>query len=107
MAAFASLIVAGLFCPSTAYSTTNKNVTQIELHWLERDGKALGTDERLAEHVLSAQWPKEGTAFGWVCCGGGSRQLVRGTWRDEMGRGRDQTIAAACRRGGQAGLMAG
>ncbi|WP_054309893.1 siderophore-interacting protein [Mesorhizobium sp. 1M-11] len=83
------------------------NATQIELHWLERGGKAPGTDGRLAEQVLSAEWPKEGTAFGWFAAEAEAAKLVRETWRGQMGLGRDQTIAAAYWRRGQAGLMAG
>lgn len=83
------------------------NVTQIELRWLERDGKAPGTDERLAEQTLSAAWPKEATAFGWFAAEAEAAKLVRETWRGQMGLGRDQTIAAAYWRRGQAGLMAG
>lgn len=83
------------------------NVTQIELCWLERDGKAPGTDGRLAEQILSARWPENGTAFGWFAAEAEAAKLVRTTWRDQMGLGRDQTIAAAYWRRGQAGLMAG
>ncbi|HEV2504004.1 MAG TPA: siderophore-interacting protein [Mesorhizobium sp.] len=83
------------------------NVTQIELHWLERNGKAPGMDGRLAEQVLSVQWPGQGTAFGWFAAEAEAARLVRTTWRDQMGLGRDQTIAAAYWRRGQAGLMAG
>lgn len=83
------------------------NATQIELRWLERNGKAPGTDGRLAEQVLSAEWPKEGTAFGWFAAEAEAAKLVRETWRGQMKLDRDQTIAAAYWRRGQAGLMAG
>lgn len=83
------------------------NNTGIELHWLEREGRAAGTDERLARSVLSVEWPKEGALFGWFAAEAKAAKLVRDEWRGRMGLGRDQTLAAAYWRRGTAGLMAG
>jgi len=83
------------------------NATQIELHWLERNGKAAATDERLAGEVLSVQWPRDGSTFGWFAAEASAAKTVRDHWRETMALGRDQTLAAAYWRRGTAGLMAG
>lgn len=83
------------------------NATQIELHWLERNGASAGTDDRLARQVLSVKWPRKGTAFGWFAAEAAATRIVRDQWRGEMGLSRDQTLAAAYWRRGVAGLMAG
>lgn len=83
------------------------NATEIELHWLERNGVPAGEDDRLAREVLSVQWPQYGSAFGWFAAEAEAAKTVRDQWRGPMGRGRDQTIAAAYWRRGTAGLMAG
>ncbi len=82
------------------------NATQIELRWLERNGKAAGTDERLAAEVLSMEWP-QGSTFGWFAAEAAAAKVVRDRWRGAMRLGRDQTLAAAYWRRGAAGLMAG
>jgi NADPH-dependent ferric siderophore reductase len=83
------------------------NATQIELHWLERNGKAAAMDGRLAGEVLSVQWPRDGSTFGWFAAEATPAKTVRDHWRGAMGLGRDQTLAAAYWRRGAAGLMAG
>ncbi len=83
------------------------NTTQIELHWLERNGTPAGADGRLARLVMSVQWPLEGSSFGWFAAEAEAARMVREQWRGTMGLGRDQTLAAAYWRRGAAGLMAG
>jgi NADPH-dependent ferric siderophore reductase len=83
------------------------NVTEIELNWLEREGRAAGADERLARQVMSVEWPREGATFGWFAAEATPAKIVRDHWRGAMGLGRDQTLAAAYWRRGTAGLMAG
>ncbi|MEO9340433.1 siderophore-interacting protein [Mesorhizobium sp. SB112] len=83
------------------------NATEIELHWLERNGISAGADERLARKILSVRWPQEGSSFGWFAAEASAAKTVRDQWRGAMGLGRDQTIAAAYWRRGAAGLMAG
>lgn len=84
-----------------------ENATQIELHWLERNGTPAGADERLAKLVLSVQWPLEGSTFGWFAAEAEAAKMVREQWRSTMGLSRDQTLAAAYWRRGASGLMAG
>jgi len=86
---------------------TVANATQIELHWLERNGVPAATDERLARQVLSVQWPQDGSTFGWFAAEAAAARTVRDHWRGAMGLSRDQTLAAAYWRLGTAGLMAG
>jgi NADPH-dependent ferric siderophore reductase len=83
------------------------NATQIELHWLERNGMAAGTDERLARQILSVEWSQNCSAFGWFAAEASAAKIVRDQWRGMMRLGRDQTLAAAYWRRGAAGLMAG
>jgi NADPH-dependent ferric siderophore reductase len=83
------------------------NATQIEVCWLERQGAPAGADGRLARQMLSVEWPREGTSFGWFAAEAAVAKVVRDQWRGAMGLGRDQTIAAAYWRRGTAGLMAG
>jgi NADPH-dependent ferric siderophore reductase len=83
------------------------NATGIELHWLTRDGVAAGEDRLLAEAVRSVAWPQNGSAFGWFAAEAAAAKIVREYWRDTLGLGRDQTLAAAYWRRGSAGLMAG
>ncbi|MDF3151018.1 siderophore-interacting protein [Mesorhizobium sp. XAP10] len=83
------------------------NGTGIEVHWLTRDGVAAGEDRLLAEAVRSVAWPQDGSAFGWFAAEAAAAKIVRECWRDTLGLGRDQTLAAAYWRRGSAGLMAG
>ncbi|RUT89175.1 MULTISPECIES: siderophore-interacting protein [unclassified Mesorhizobium] len=83
------------------------NATRIEVHWLTRDGVAAGEDRLLAEAVRSVAWPQGGSAFGWFAAEAAAAKIVREYWRDTLGLGRDQTLAAAYWRRGSAGLMAG
>ncbi|MER9297902.1 siderophore-interacting protein [Mesorhizobium sp. M0621] len=86
---------------------TIDNTTGIELHWLTRDGVPAGEDRLLAEAVRSVAWPQGGSAFGWFAAEAAAAKIVREYWRDTLGLGRDQTLAAAYWRRGSAGLMAG
>jgi NADPH-dependent ferric siderophore reductase len=52
-------------------------------------------------------WPRDGSAFGWFAAEAAAAKSVREYWRDTLGLGRDQTLAAAYWRRGAAGLMAG
>ncbi len=83
------------------------NATGIEVRWLERGGRAAGTDARLAEQVLAVEWPEQGVTFGWFAAEADAARIVRDEWRTNRGLGRDQTLAAAYWRRGTAGLMAG
>lgn len=83
------------------------NATGIELHWLTRDGVPAGEDRLLAEAVRSVQWPEDVSAFGWFAAEAAAAKTIREYWRDTLGLGRDQTLAAAYWRRGAAGLMAG
>ncbi len=83
------------------------NATGIELHWLTRDGVPAGEDRLLAEAVRSVAWPQDGSAFGWFAAEAAAAKSVREHWRDTMGLGRGETLAAAYWRRGAAGLMAG
>ena len=83
------------------------NATGIELHWLTRDGVPAREDKLLAEAVRSVAWPKDVSTFGWFAAEAAAAKIVREHWRDTLGLGRDQTLAAAYWRRGSAGLMAG
>lgn len=83
------------------------NRTRIELNWIYRNGVAAGADERLANAVLSVQWPLGPISFGWFAAEAIAAKRVRDRWRSELGLGRDQTLAAAYWRRGVSGLMAG
>lgn len=83
-----------------------ENATDIELHWLARDGVPAGDDPRLADAIRSVAWPQNGSAFGWFAAEANAARIIREYWRDTLGLGRDQTLAAAYWRRGAAGLMA-
>ena len=82
------------------------NATNIELHWLTRDGVPAGEDRLLAEAVQSVAWPQTGSAFGWFAAEAAAAKIVREHWRGTLALGRDETLAAAYWRRGAAGLMA-
>ncbi|WP_245455843.1 SIP domain-containing protein [Mesorhizobium sp. M7A.F.Ca.US.008.03.1.1] len=65
-----------------------------------------GEGKLLTEAVRSVAWPHGPSAFGWFAAEAAAK-IVREYWRDTMGLGRDQTLAAAYWRRGSAGLMAG
>lgn len=83
------------------------NRTEIEMHWIFRDGVAAGHDTRLAEAVLAVTWRADCRCFGWFAAEGRAAARVRNTWRKERGLGREETLTAAYWNLGQAGFMAG
>ena len=83
------------------------NRTGIELHWILRDGIPAGSDDRLAKAVLAVEWPRDLACFGWFASEADAASLVRDTWRNDRGLGRDQTLAATYWRRGASGFMAG
>ena len=64
-------------------------------------------NDMLAEAVRSVAWPKDVSSFGWFAAEASAAKTIREYWRDTLGLGRDQTLAAAYWRRGAAGLMAG
>lgn len=83
------------------------NRTQIEVHWIYRNGVHAGQDTRLADAVLAVEWPRDGKCFGWFAAEGRAASRVRNTWRKERGLGRDETLTATYWNNGEAGFMAG
>lgn len=81
--------------------------TAMEIVWIHRNGSAAGTDERLTAMVCAIEWPEQASRFGWFAGEASAAKKVREHWRDTLGLGRDQTLAAGYWRIGASGVMAG
>lgn len=75
----------------------------VEIRWLYRDRMTTG----LADAVMAVEWPTDKNTFGWFASEGKAAAQVRDHWRNTLGFGRDQTLAAAYWKAGQSGVMAG
>jgi len=83
------------------------NRTAIEVHWICRDGVEAGADPRLADAVMSVEWPVGLSCFGWFAAEAKAAGLVRRCWREDRGLGRDATLTATYWSHGADGFMAG
>lgn len=81
--------------------------TGIEVQWIYRNGIPAGEDTRLAEAVRSVTWPTDRPTFGWFAAEASAAKDVRLHWRETLGMGRQQTLAAAYWRIGASGIMTG
>jgi len=83
------------------------NRTAIALHWIYRDGVDAGADPRLADAIMSVEWPVALSCFGWFAAEAKAAGSVRRCWREERGLGRDTTLTATYWSDGADGFMAG
>lgn len=81
------------------------NRTRITVEWLLRKHDASGT--ALPDRIMAEGWREDVDCFGWFAAEDAAARRVRNHWRQDMGLGRDQTLAAAYWKRGAAGLMAG
>lgn len=79
----------------------------IAVQWIYRGTTPAGEDNRLAEAIRAVTWPSDRTGFGWFAAEAGAAATVRHYWRETLGLGRQQTLAAAYWRIGASGVMAG
>lgn len=83
------------------------NRTAIAVNWIHRDGKAAGSDTRLAERMIATPWPDDRSCFGWFAAEAAAADAVRRHWREGRGLGRDATLTATYWSRGTEGFMAG
>lgn len=78
-----------------------------DVHWIHRNGRSPGEDQRLAETICAVARPTGKTCFSWFAAEAEAAKKVREHWRVKQGLGRDETLAAAYWRRGALGPMAG
>jgi NADPH-dependent ferric siderophore reductase len=83
------------------------NRTQVEVEWLFRRDAPAGTSMALSDRVMAEHWRNDLDCFGWFAAEDVAARRLRNHWRQDLGLGRDQTLAAAYWKRGTKGLMAG